>query len=95
MNLAILEFKMFLIVFSIFALTMISFMLICLWKIFKNDDNKGNNKNISNGYNNMGVNNSIALRKCSSNNRHNSLLSKNDPETIAEDLVMCHMLGIF
>ena len=92
MRLEILEFNMFLLSFGIFAGIILNLILICVWGIFKKDDS--NNKDTLYRHSDMGTNKPHSIRKYRSNNRYNSVLSKNDPETIIEDLIICDMVGI-
>ena len=96
MKLEILEFNMFLLVFGIFTGIIIALILMFIWGTFKKDDNdKRDNKDISCRTSNMDINNFNVNREYRSNNRCNSILQTNDPEETIEDLIICHMLGLF
>ena len=79
--------------FGIFAGMIIAMILICVWGIFRKDD-KGTDKDILHGYNDMGANSINTTRECRSNNNYDLRPSKNDPEIIIEDLIICDILGV-
>lgn len=86
---------MYLLCFGIFVGMIVAIVLMCVWGLLKNDDNdKGTNKDIPTRNNNMGISNTYNDRKYWRNNNNDLRQSKNDPEIIIEDLIICDMLGI-
>lgn len=61
---------------------------------FRKNNDKRNNKDILYRYNNMGTSRIDTDRKYWCDNNYDLRLSKNDPETLIEDLIICNMLGI-
>lgn len=82
--------------FGIFAGMIIAMILICVWGIFRKDD-KGTNKDILHGYNDMGVSSIDTTREYRGNNNYDSRKSQTDEDEIdeiIEDLFIFNILGI-
>ena len=80
--------------FAIFIGIIITLILMCVWGVFKddNDDDKRNNKNSLYGYNSMHISNSINSSRNNNNNNHHHTIFKD--EELIEDLIICDMLGL-
>ena len=91
MRLALLEYNIGLFGFGIFAGMIIAMILMCVWGVFRKDD-KGTNKDILHGYNDMGVSSIDTTRKYRCNSYNN--YRESATEEIIEDLIICDILGI-
>ena len=81
---------------GIFAGMIITMILICVWVVFRKDDGdtKGTDKDSRERNNGMGINSINNDRKYRGNNYNNYRESRNNPEIIIEDLIICDMLGV-
>lgn len=94
MRLALLEYNMGLFTFGIFAGMIIALILMCIWGMFKkDDDNERINKTLRERNNGVGINNINNDREYRSNNYDN--YRESGTEEIIEDLIICDILGLF
>lgn len=80
--------------FGIFAGMIIALILMCIWGMFKkDDDNERINKTLRERNNGVGINNINNDREYRSNNYDN--YRESGTEEIIEDLIICDILGLF
>lgn len=83
--------------FGIFAGMIIALILMCIWGVFRKEDNANDDKrtdtNILERDRSVGVNNYNSSRKYRSNNYNN--YRESEIGEVIEDLIICDMLGLF
>jgi len=96
LRLMMLEYNMGLFGFGIFVGMIIALILMCIWGVFRKEDNtndtKGTDKNTLERDRSVGVNDYNSSRGYWSNN-HNDYRESEIGEVI-EDLIICDMLGL-
>ena len=93
MRLALLEYNMGLFGFGIFAGIIFALILMCIWGVFrKDDDDKRTDKTLRERNNDVGINSINNDREYRCNNYNGYRESKS--EEIIEDLIICDMLGL-
>ena len=94
MRLALLEYNMGLFGFGIFAGIIFTLILMCIWGVFRKEDNtndaKGTDTNTLERDRSVGVNNYNSSREYWGNNYNNY----RESEEVIEDLIICDMLGL-
>ena len=96
LRLMMLEYNMGLFGFGIFAGMIIALILMCIWGIFRKEDNandtKGTDKNTLERDRSVGVNDYNSSREYRSNNYND--YRESEIEEVIEDLIICDMLGL-
>lgn len=97
MRLALLEYNMGLFGFGIFAGIIFTLILMCIWGVFRKEDNtndaKGTDTNTLERDRSVGVNNYNSSREYWGNNYNN--YRESEVGEVIEDLIICDMLGLF
>ena len=85
---------MYLLFFGIFMGMIATMLLIGIFGLLKKDNVERTNKNVLYNNSNRNIVDTNVNRKCRGNNNNDLRLSKNDPEVIIEDLIICDILGL-